>query len=177
MSVPRWVYRFRGYLVSPPMILAVFCHHLETEGDFVWSFGIFLFIAGVALRIWAQQHLHYRLKSHKTLTMTGPYLFVRNPIYIGNTLILVGATVVSELLWLVPLTLFYCVSHLFSCRPLRGSPSPEQIRGALSRAISRRFHDGFRGFPAPRRWGSLINTSCRLSLPSFTVFFCCCLLF
>ena len=41
--------------------------------------------------------------------MTGPYSFVRNPIYIGNTLICLGLTIISELLWLFPLTLFYCL--------------------------------------------------------------------
>jgi steroid 5-alpha reductase family enzyme len=40
--------------------------------------------------------------------MTGPYSFVRNPIYIGNVLICLGATVMSELLWLTPITLIYC---------------------------------------------------------------------
>jgi protein-S-isoprenylcysteine O-methyltransferase Ste14 len=67
-----------------------------------------IFILGLALRIWAQQHLHYRLKVHKGLTMTGPYSFVRNPVYIGNTLICLGATVCSELLWLAAGMLLYC---------------------------------------------------------------------
>ncbi len=26
-------------------------------------------------------HLHYRLKTHKIITLTGPYRYVRNPIY------------------------------------------------------------------------------------------------
>ena len=109
MSVPKWVYRFRGYLMTPPLIFAIFCFRYEIEAEFIiWPFGICLFIFGVALRIWAQQHLHYRLRVHKRLTMTGPYSFVRNPIYIGNVLICLGATVMSELLWLTPITLIYC---------------------------------------------------------------------
>jgi len=107
MFVLKWVYQFRGYLVAPPIIIALFCYHLETESHFVWPFGIALFLIGVALRVWAQQHLHYRLKVHKTLTITGPYLFVRNPIYLGNIFIFVGASILSELLWLTPVTLFY----------------------------------------------------------------------
>jgi protein-S-isoprenylcysteine O-methyltransferase Ste14 len=109
MSIAKWVYRFRGYLITPPQIIAFFCYQFETEAKFIWPIGLFLFVIGVALRIWAQQHLHYRIKVHKTLTITGPYSFVRNPIYIGNILISCGATVLSELLWLVPLTLFYCL--------------------------------------------------------------------
>ncbi len=91
------------------MIFALLCYHLEAEGHFTWPFGIALFLIGVALRVWAQQHLHYRLKFHKSLTITGPYCFVRNPIYIGNIFIFVGATILSELLWFAPFTLFYCL--------------------------------------------------------------------
>jgi hypothetical protein len=53
-------------------------------------------------------HLHYRLKIHKVLTATGPYVYVRNPAYIGNTIMLTGAATMSELLWFVPVMLVYC---------------------------------------------------------------------
>jgi len=105
----RWFYRFRGYLAAPPLIFAFFSFSWEVEMDYLtWPFGISLVFIGMVLRIWAQQHLHYRLRVHKRLTMTGPYSFVRNPIYIGNALICLGATVMSELLWLTPITLIYC---------------------------------------------------------------------
>jgi protein-S-isoprenylcysteine O-methyltransferase Ste14 len=107
--IPKWVYRFRGYLVTPPLIFALVWFRYETEVEFIWSLGISLFLLGLVVRIWAQQHLHYRLKAHKTLTVTGPYSFVRNPIYTGNILICIGATFISELLWLVPITFFYCL--------------------------------------------------------------------
>ena len=110
MLVPKCVYRFRGYLVAPPMIFALLCRYGETERSFVWPLGISLFLMGVALRLWAQEHLHYRIKVHKTLTATGPYSFVRNPIYIGNILICLSAIVISELLWFVPITFFYCLA-------------------------------------------------------------------
>lgn len=125
MSIPKWAYRFRGYLVTPPLIFALIWFHGEVEEYSVWPLGIFLFLLGVGVRMWAQQHLHYRLKVLKKLTVTGPYLFVRNPIYIGNILICLGATVISELLWFAPITVFYCFgiyslvvryeeTHLFS---------------------------------------------------------------
>ena len=107
MSVSKWVYRLRGYLVAPPLIFALFYPPYEMEARFVWPVGIFLLVLGVAIRLWAQQHLRYRL-AHKSLTMTGPYQFVRNPIYLGNLFLCLGATVLSELLWFVPITLFYC---------------------------------------------------------------------
>jgi protein-S-isoprenylcysteine O-methyltransferase Ste14 len=108
MLFTQIAYRRRGFLVSPPLIVALFCSSLETEMDyFIWPIGIGLAFAGMILRIWAQQHLRYRLKVKKCLTTTGPYSLVRNPIYVGNILMCLGATVTSELLWLVPIALFY----------------------------------------------------------------------
>ena len=109
MSASRWVYRFRNYLVSLPLILAFVINHYEVEAHgLIWPLAVITVLAGIALRIWGQQHLHYRMGMSKQLTTTGPYRFVRNPLYIGNTIMCVGATIASELLWLIPITFFWC---------------------------------------------------------------------
>ena len=109
-SVPRWVYRVRNFLACPPLIFAFINHSYEIEADgIIWTLGPSIVLMGIALRIWAQQHLHYRLTVHKQLTTTGPYEFVRNPLYFGNTIMCVGATIASELLWLIPITIFWCI--------------------------------------------------------------------
>ncbi|MHB1001249.1 MAG: methyltransferase family protein [Armatimonadota bacterium] len=41
-------------------------------------------------------------------TTTGPYNFVRNPIYIGNSLICLALIIASEQLWLLPVQLLFC---------------------------------------------------------------------
>lgn len=108
MPFTQITYRFRGLLVSPPLIIALFSFAYEVEVDWlIWPIGGFVFFLGLAHRIWAQQHLHYRLKVKKCLTTTGPYLLVRNPIYVGNILMCSGAIITSELLWLVPIALLY----------------------------------------------------------------------
>lgn len=105
----KFAYTWRGLLVAHPVILAVVCFWYEYENDgLVWPLGLLLFLGGWAVRIWAQQHVGYRLKSPGALTTSGPYALVRNPIYIGNTLIVLGVIVLSELVWLVPLTVLWC---------------------------------------------------------------------
>jgi protein-S-isoprenylcysteine O-methyltransferase Ste14 len=103
------IYTWRGLLVAPPVVLAVVCFWQEYENEVVWPLGLLLFLAGWGLRVWAQQHVCYRLKTTKALTTSGPYRRVRNPIYIGNTLIVLGVVVMSELFWLVPFTGLWCL--------------------------------------------------------------------
>jgi protein-S-isoprenylcysteine O-methyltransferase Ste14 len=108
VAVTRMAYRLRGFLISLPLVFALFSFSFETESDwFNWSVGVSMFLLGLLFRIWAQQHLHYRLTVRKHLTNSGPYSFLRNPIYLGNILICLGLVVTSELLWLVPITLIY----------------------------------------------------------------------
>lgn len=109
MSLARLAFRYRGAWVTPPLIFALVCFRAETEAPrLLWPLGTCLVFAGVVLRIWAQEHLHHRLKVAMRLTTSGPYRLVRNPLYSGNILIYLGATVLSELLWLAPITLLWC---------------------------------------------------------------------
>lgn len=109
MSLSRYIYRFRGVLVSLPLVFAVVCFYDETENDWLtWPLGSSIFFVGLLLRIWARQHCPYLQRGFKHLAITGPYSYVRNPLYIGNTLMGLGTIVLSELLWFVPFVLFYC---------------------------------------------------------------------
>jgi len=95
----------------PVVVFLVFFTRGETEDAWVvFPAGLGVFAAGVLMRIWAQVHLHYRLKIHKILTTTGPYAYMRNPIYAGNAAMFVGLCVMSELVWLAPVVLVWCGS-------------------------------------------------------------------
>lgn len=111
MAIPSWAFRHRGALCLPPLVFGLFWFQGEIENPYVtWPVGLVLILVGAGLRTWAQQHLHHRLKLPLVLTASGPYHFVRNPLYIGNTLIYLGAIVLSELAWMIPVTLLWCVA-------------------------------------------------------------------
>lgn len=110
MSEPGVIwFRLRGALIVPFYLFSIFWDGGDvSDPRLIYPLGAVLFALGLYLRIWSQMHLHYRLKTHKVLTLTGPYVYVRNPIYIGNTFILAGITVLAGLLWFVPIMILGC---------------------------------------------------------------------
>ncbi len=106
----EWAYRNRGLALAPPYIFLLVCNTSATEEYLLtWPLGLTLFNLGVAMRMWAQIHLHYRLPVHKVLTRNGPYQYMRNPIYLGNTMMMLGITFTSRLLWFLPVMLLWCI--------------------------------------------------------------------
>jgi len=57
--------------------------------------GTLLSIAGIAIRFWAGGYV----KKDKELATTGPYAYVRNPLYVGNVLIALGFCILSGQAW------------------------------------------------------------------------------
>jgi protein-S-isoprenylcysteine O-methyltransferase Ste14 len=106
--VERAVYRLRGPLVAVPVVGAAFTFGGTRNGPLVaWGVGILLFAVGWSVRIWAQRHLGYRLQRVMTLTRCGPHAHVRNPIYLANTAMALGAVAATGSLVLLPITLVW----------------------------------------------------------------------
>lgn len=62
------------------------------------TIGVVLSLAGLALRAWSAGTIH----KGETLTTSGPYAFIRNPLYVGSFLIGAGLAVAGgSWLWLV----------------------------------------------------------------------------
>ncbi|MFH1421346.1 MAG: isoprenylcysteine carboxylmethyltransferase family protein [Planctomycetota bacterium] len=107
MAVPKLVFTLRGLLVSPPLIFAFFCRYKEMENDWlVWPIGASSIFLGIILRIWARW---YKQPARHQLVTAGPYSYVRNPLYISNTLICLGAVFASRLFWLAPVMFVWCI--------------------------------------------------------------------
>lgn len=100
-----------------------------TEGRLLLGVGIAL--AGVIIRAWASGHI---MKKERLVT-TGPYSFVRNPLYFGSFLISVGFALAAH--WALPLVvvLFFGLIYV---------PKMQRERAT----ISGRFPDAYRAYAA-----------------------------
>jgi len=57
--------------------------------------GTVIAFFGIAIRMWAAGYV----MKNKELATTGPYAYVRHPLYVGNILLLVGYSLASSLWW------------------------------------------------------------------------------
>lgn len=70
--------------------------------------GVALCVAGTGLAIWARAHLGRNwgppmsVKEDPELVTTGPYAYVRHPIYAGLWLAMLGSGIAQSAWWLVP---------------------------------------------------------------------------
>ncbi len=76
------------FLVYALLIVLIYFADRRVDKWSTWNFwvGIALVAASGWLRIWASGHL----VKNKVLTVTGPYAYVKNPLYIGTFLGMIG---------------------------------------------------------------------------------------
>jgi len=85
--------------------------HETTTQPALAAIGIALFVLGLALAVWARVHLGRNWgspmseKDDPELVTTGPYRWIRNPIYSGLILALVGTAFAINLHWLLVVAL------------------------------------------------------------------------
>ena len=105
----RRIYRWRGTLVAPALVAAAVtawwnAHPVAPDV----AIGGGLFLLGWAGRMWAQRHLGYRIRDRMRLTTCGPYGWVRNPVYVANTLAVTGTTLIAGSFWLAAAAALLC---------------------------------------------------------------------
>jgi protein-S-isoprenylcysteine O-methyltransferase Ste14 len=110
----QFFYQKRAYLISPLCLMMIFIFWKEWENEvFIWHLGLILVYLGAFLRVWAQRYCGKRIKSkdkgHNYLKTQGPYRFIRNPLYWGNIFVLSGMCLLSELIWLLPITILWSI--------------------------------------------------------------------
>jgi len=112
------LFKLRSFTPIPLFLIMFFCHWWEWENDIlVWSFSLLFVISGESLRLWALRYIGKFSRTRKgkgrVLITDGPYAHIRNPLYCGNLFILLGVTILSELIWLIPIViiLFFLQYH------------------------------------------------------------------
>ena len=65
--------------------------------------GVLISFFGLAIRAWASGHL----RKEKTLAVSGPYRYSRNPLYVGNFLLGIGIVVGARSWWVFGLFVGY----------------------------------------------------------------------
>lgn len=101
-AVGRWLFKYRSFTPIPWILAAVaFARPL---GAWSWA-GVGVLLAGEAVRFWAlgcigpESRVTRQGPGASQLVTWGPYGWVRNPLYIGNFLVILGLALWSGALW------------------------------------------------------------------------------
>ena len=97
-DLARRRYRHRQFVTIAYVMLLSLIGRPQRVPALFWP-GMVLVVSGEAVRMWASGHV----KKDRILTTTGPYAFVRHPLYVGNNVIVAGFCLASDLWWSLPL--------------------------------------------------------------------------
>lgn len=118
INLGRILFKHRDGIAVPLFVLMLILSVWKYQNNVViWTIGPGLIFAGEALRLWAMRFIGRSARTQKEkarkLVTTGPFALTRNPLYIGNHLILVGFCVLSELLWFIPVAFVICFTFYY----------------------------------------------------------------
>jgi len=98
------LFRHRGWLPVPFLLVPLLAR--GTMGPINWIAGIALIVVGEAIRLAgvaaAGTVTRRRSRTVQRLVTYGIFAWMRNPLYVGNFLIWMGFTVISGVLWFIP---------------------------------------------------------------------------
>jgi protein-S-isoprenylcysteine O-methyltransferase Ste14 len=92
---------------------------LAVHSAILAAIGAVLFVGGIALAVWARLHLGRNWgmpmtqRAEPELVTSGPYRFVRHPIYSGLLIAMLGTTLVNNLLGLIIVAVL--VAYFYYC--------------------------------------------------------------
>ena len=73
-----------------------------------WAIGLVVACAGEAIRVWAAGHL----EKGREVTMSGPYQFMKHPLYVGSSVMALGVTLAARSIPLAVVTAIYMVATI-----------------------------------------------------------------
>ncbi|MBT3479583.1 MAG: isoprenylcysteine carboxylmethyltransferase family protein [Candidatus Marinimicrobia bacterium] len=109
MDIRNFFFKYRSYTPIPIGVMIVY--FARPENAFL-PFGLSLLLIGEFIRIWAVSYAGGETRTRNVgapaLCSSGPYAFVRNPLYVGNMFMYVGIVMMAGAanVWLMAATTF-----------------------------------------------------------------------
>ena len=119
VKIGEWFFKSRDFTPIPLIILLLI---FGQANALTTTIGIFLIISGELFRIYSVAFIGTvsRTRSHSTgqkLITTGPFAYVRNPLYVGNFGITAGSAVIGGNVWIFVATcLLFCLQYHYIVR-------------------------------------------------------------
>jgi protein-S-isoprenylcysteine O-methyltransferase Ste14 len=111
-----WIVRVGGWLFARrtslpiPIVLALLLIPSDAPDGLRGSLGTATIVAGELLRLWGVRQIGAvsRTRSDRLgpLISSGPFEYVRNPLYLGNIALWVGFSICAGLTWFAPVVVF-----------------------------------------------------------------------
>jgi len=103
-DIGKFMFWLRSYLPFPLALIMVILARPTTLNFLV---GLAIILTGKGIRIWAAGYIGDDVlgatteTAPPTLVTTGPYAHIRNPLYVGNFFICLGACIMSNINWII----------------------------------------------------------------------------
>lgn len=131
-----------------------------------WLIGVAVAILGQALRVWAAGHI----EKGREVTRSGPYRYLRHPLYAGSALMGAGFVIGAASLWTALLAaMYFAVTYLAAVKSeeatldARFKGEYSAYREGRATPVERRF-SATRAFGMNREWRSVGGLVAALAL-------------
>ena len=92
------------FLLVAPVLMLIFGRPAYQE----YIIGVVLVVIGQAIRIWSAGHI----SKFQELTTSGPFAYVRNPLYLGSFAMFMGYSLMTQVIWVwAPILIVFIVTH------------------------------------------------------------------
>ena len=102
-KIGRVLFRLRSLTPIPFILVLIF---FSRPAPFPIALGCLLIALGEWLRVWAVGYAGGSTRTRslgaaRDLVTTGPYAYVRNPLYLGNLLLSLGVCIFADVYWMI----------------------------------------------------------------------------